>query len=476
MQMTCLTSIICVAAVTIGLSRVVGGDTIIVGPGGHQTIQQGMRAASDGDEVVVSPGVYNENISYDGKAIAVRSTDGPEVTTIAGVGGSSAVVRCFINEGDEASLEGFTVTNGGIGVDIAQGPTIRNCIIANNPGRGMHTQGTASPLIVDCVFVGNSRENEPGGAVAAFSPAVFMNCVFIENSADDGGVIGLSGSNTVAFINCIFDGNTAMRGGAIHGSATTNFLVVNSEFIGNSAADSGGAVYLTGASTPTFVNCHFDGNSSTFGGGAFHNLAQSSPKLINCTLTTNSAILGAALFSDEFSTPVVINSILWDNDPDAIFDVVALTTVTYSIVEYGWDSPGSHHVLESDPLFVDPDIGDYRLQSTSPAIDAGHNWAIADIAETDLDGNPRFVADPVDFDPGCGIPAVVDMGSYEFQIGDPFPVRLGDIDGDGVVGIVDFLALLADWGACTQTCCLADLDLDSNVGITDFLILLGAWG
>ena len=41
---------------------------------------------------------------------------------------------------------------------------------------------------------------------------------------------------------------------------------------------------------------------------------------------------------------------------------------------------------------------------------------------------------------------------------------------------MDFLALLVDWGACTQPCCLADLDLDENVGITDFLLLLANWG
>ena len=66
------------------------------------------------------------------------------------------------------------------------------------------------------------------------------------------------------------------------------------------------------------------------------------------------------------------------------------------------------------------------------------------------------------------------MGAYEFQ-GDPFPVQLGDLDGDGIVGINDFLDLLAAWGPCIQDCCLPDLDLDEDVGITDFLLLLGNW-
>ncbi len=53
---------------------------------------------------------------------------------------------------------------------------------------------------------------------------------------------------------------------------------------------------------------------------------------------------------------------------------------------------------------------------------------------------------------------------------------IGDLDGDGTVGIVDFLMLLAHWGPCTECAtCTADLDCDCDVGITDFLILLMNW-
>ncbi len=54
----------------------------------------------------------------------------------------------------------------------------------------------------------------------------------------------------------------------------------------------------------------------------------------------------------------------------------------------------------------------------------------------------------------------------------------GDLDGDGTVGILDFLALLAAWGPCPDppTTCPADLDSDGTVGILDFLTLLGNWG
>jgi YVTN family beta-propeller protein len=54
----------------------------------------------------------------------------------------------------------------------------------------------------------------------------------------------------------------------------------------------------------------------------------------------------------------------------------------------------------------------------------------------------------------------------------------GDLDGDGVVGVSDFLLLLAAWGPCPGPCppsCDADLDGDCTVGVNDFLILLANW-
>jgi hypothetical protein len=59
----------------------------------------------------------------------------------------------------------------------------------------------------------------------------------------------------------------------------------------------------------------------------------------------------------------------------------------------------------------------------------------------------------------------------------PPSTLVGDIDGDCVVGITDFLDLLGNWGPCPcPPACPADLDGDCEVGITDFLLLLGNWG
>ncbi|MHC4083082.1 MAG: dockerin type I domain-containing protein [Planctomycetota bacterium] len=51
---------------------------------------------------------------------------------------------------------------------------------------------------------------------------------------------------------------------------------------------------------------------------------------------------------------------------------------------------------------------------------------------------------------------------------------LSDINGDGVVDVVDFLELLAVWGPCPG--CPADINRDGEVNVVDFLILLADWG
>lgn len=56
---------------------------------------------------------------------------------------------------------------------------------------------------------------------------------------------------------------------------------------------------------------------------------------------------------------------------------------------------------------------------------------------------------------------------------------VGDLDGDGTVGVADFLELLSAWGSCPPPCpaeCLEDLDGDDAVGVSDMLLLLAAWG
>jgi hypothetical protein len=71
-----------------------------------------------------------------------------------------------------------------------------------------------------------------------------------------------------------------------------------------------------------------------------------------------------------------------------------------------------------------------------------------------------------------GVPPLSD--EEEITVTAFVPCSAADLDGDGAVGVVDFLMLLQTWG--TDPGGPPDLDGNGNVGITDMLLLLGSWG
>ncbi len=84
----------------------------------------------------------------------------------------------------------------------------------------------------------------------------------------------------------------------------------------------------------------------------------------------------------------------------------------------------------------------------------------------------------------CGIPNYVNFGDiciwcgYLVQVVKGVQTTPWDLDGDGVVGILDLLLLLSAWGPCSPPPepCPADLDADGTVGVLDLLTLLANWG
>ena len=65
----------------------------------------------------------------------------------------------------------------------------------------------------------------------------------------------------------------------------------------------------------------------------------------------------------------------------------------------------------------------------------------------------------------------VEVIDYPFaELNDTLP---GDVDGDGVVGVNDLLAIIAAWGPCSG--CSEDITGDGVVDVNDLLAGLAAW-
>jgi hypothetical protein len=119
---------------------------------------------------------------------------------------------------------------------------------------------------------------------------------------------------------------------------------------------------------------------------------------------------------------------------------------------------------------------DYALFSLAPGSGALMMYGLnaADVFLTDFQGNFYLYADATEigllpFPGGEPLEEVDNVDSLDAVFA-PCPWDCGD--NDGVVGINDFLALLAQWGNPGP----CDFDGDSVVGINDFLTILGSWG
>ena len=151
----------------------VDADTIKVsldGSGDHRTIQAGIDAAADGDEVIVGDGTYtgmgNKDLYFHGKAITVRSENGPE-NTIIDCEGDGRGINFQSGEGSDSIIQGITIAHGtaymGGGIYCSDSsPSINNCRIIGNSagseGGGIYTRSNSSPTILNCVFSGNTAD------------------------------------------------------------------------------------------------------------------------------------------------------------------------------------------------------------------------------------------------------------------------------------------------------------------------------
>jgi hypothetical protein len=161
-------------------------------------IQDAIDAATDGDQIWVTNGIYavggkamdptqTNRVSLD-KALTVQSVNGPLVTIIQGAGatnGASAVRCAWLTNG--ASLIGFTV-RGGATTGLSGGLS----------GGGVWC-ASSNALVANCLITGNTAVQYGGGAFQG----TLNGCLICSNQCFSGG----SGATDALLNNCTVVGN-----------------------------------------------------------------------------------------------------------------------------------------------------------------------------------------------------------------------------------------------------------------------------
>ena len=202
---------------------------------------------------------------------------------------------------------------------------------------------------------------------------------------------------------CILQGVTVMGGSVgirmVGGSAE----IMDCRVVTNKGA----GIELVDEAQPSIHHCVLADNG---GAGiamppktAGRKLLHSSPNIVNCTIIKNG--YGAILNG----RPIIANSILYYNvtNSDAAQISSDLPSVTYSDVQGGWPGEGN---IDTDPLFDDPDNGDYHLKSQAGRWNpSSQSWIIDDVTSPCIDaGDP---SSPVGLEPSPNN-GIINIGAY----------------------------------------------------------------
>ena len=380
-------------------------------PDDYSTIQEAINATVDGDEVVVRPGTYVENIDFIGKGITVRSLSGPGVTTIQGVlDHPKSVVTFRLAEGPDSVLSGFGIKGGGVSgfngggircrnsssptivgneifdssADLGGGiscenssaPIIQGNVIRDNralEGGGVSCTGISSAVITGNTIQWNLCDRFGGGGIFCRSSSVIITGNTIRQNraygaagdlARGGGIYCLTSSPTIAgntiSENLIWEDNgLGGRGGGIHcrdssSTITDNLIIKNRVESPVGGLTEGAGIYFDGGAPVvdgnTIAENSCDGSAYDRGGGIH---------FLSCSAT-------------------VTNTILWDNSASVgpeilvgMYTYPSTVTISYSNVKGGQSSVYVYGgstlnwgagMIDADPLFIDPANGDHRLQ------------------------------------------------------------------------------------------------------------------
>ncbi|MHC4752362.1 MAG: right-handed parallel beta-helix repeat-containing protein [Planctomycetota bacterium] len=171
-------------------------------------ILHAINEADQGNQIIVGPGIYHENINFGGKNLSLNSTNphDPAVVAATVINGGSQAVTFSNSENVSCVLAGFTITGAETGIYCSNAsPTITNCSIIENVGPGIELRNGSDPVITNCEIAfnaGNGIEmwKKQSGRITIINYPTINNSIFAANSQHgvSGGVPTITNCTIVA--------------------------------------------------------------------------------------------------------------------------------------------------------------------------------------------------------------------------------------------------------------------------------------
>jgi hypothetical protein len=294
-------------AMAFAVSSSVGAATIHV-PADYPTIQQAIDAAQYGDEVVLAPGVYRDSVTRQ-------------------LAGASAHSVAFLKDG--VSLRGSL----GPLSTFVDGEDARHCLVGEGLDETTVVEGIA---LVNGRATGSGGNGKWGGGALFFSSALtirnnrFENCTSGGSGTGGGGVLIHEGDGVRILSNFFYRCSSGQLGGGIEIFNSSQIDVLGNTFVENDGGDAGGGLLMNGM-TGRVENNIFYRNTVVL-----HDPGH------GCVGTGNAGVTGDC-------------NVYWQN--------VVVVDVQRNDCGFG---PGVGNNRLTDPLFCDPDFGNFYLRSNSP--------------------------------------------------------------------------------------------------------------
>lgn len=379
------------------------------------------------------------------------------------VGGSGPLVsQCIIS--NNASPYGNILIHGNSTHAVIAGCTISRGNGGYSSGISLYESGNT--ILTDCIISGSQDVQAPG-IYGYYSSATMMNCVIRDHTEDADGGGMLCWSFNATLINCTISNNTTTGDNALGGGIAciypgSNIALSYCTFDSNRVtgfgmSSGGGAIGLEDGRTNmiSIDHCTFNDNRAWLARGEAIYIGAGGQVEISNSIFANNWAHGAIWVDSGGTLSAVTYTDFYDNSVNVVGSAPAGFGVLTTTNANGDPCDIHYNIFEQDPLFADPEAGDFQLtwesfpiwdESRSPCIDAG---------------DPSSLLNPDG--------TITDMGAFWFDQRRPVIALSTDSLDFGVIPVGNQADLpLTVYNQGDATLVVGDVSCDLNCYWTDF--------